>query len=123
MTFGTRNVSVFNAQDRVCFVGKEDSDLCEIMKIMPMSETDGASWRKYAFDGLLGLGLPELANSPQHSVSDTFGLFSILLSDHHDNTDNFKANVNELIFGGWREEYLDGGYQKLYLIISKSGWK
>jgi hypothetical protein len=132
ISFGTGEVSGVFVEDHVCLrlqgdgVDQQpqanelsvDQDLpegCMKMRIIAATEMSEQPFKSFHFDGVLGLGLDGLSQTPEFNflrvISSQLELkgfvvpspetFAVFLADSDKET-------SEISFGGWKQEHLDG---------------
>lgn len=103
--FGTGEISGTFVKDKVC-LGQGDSVCTTANFITTTSETD-EPFSSCSFDGIMGLGFPDLSMGPGFNMMDDFvqtntlpkNQFSVFLSD---------SGVSEINFGGYKQEQKSG---------------
>ena len=125
VSFGTGEVMGVFLEDSVCFGQRGDTasadmpapgeghENCLRMRFIAATDMSPDPFADFAFDGVLGLGLESLSQSPSFNFlhvasaltaergsgfSKTFGIF---LASHDGET-------SQITLGGWAEEHMDG---------------
>lgn len=135
ISFGTGEVSGVFVEDHVCLRLKGDGvdvqpritdtdgfnldqelpEGCMKMRIIAATEMSEQPFKAFHFDGVLGLGLDGLSQTPEFNflrvISSQLQLkgfavpapetFAVFLADND-------KEVSEISFGGWKQEHLDG---------------
>jgi len=121
IAFGTGEVSGEFVQDKLCFPKDSEEDLlgvgepkvasenCFEMRIVAATDMSQEPFQSFSFDGVLGLGLANLAISPEFSLFNRMVAlgklgapeFAVFLADHED-------DESEITFGGHKLEHLQG---------------
>jgi len=102
ITFGTGYISGGCLEERIC-VG----DACSRANLVVASEESSQPFSSFSFDGILGLGLQDLAQGPSFSIMQRFNedqllklpVFSVFLSESDD-------EHSEVTFGQVKEEHM-----------------
>jgi hypothetical protein len=103
VTFGTGEVSGVFVRDKVC-VGS----LCSPMNFITATNESDDPFKDVPFDGIVGLGLPQLAEAQEFSIMDVFvkkrilkqNLFSVFFARGSDED-------SEILFGDVRQERME----------------
>jgi len=104
ITFGTGSITGHCLKDKICIGGA-----CTVGAFLASTEESEMPFGTFKFDGVLGLALPSMSNSPdfslmtrmQHEQSLRAPLFSVFLSDS-------SAENSEISFGEIKNEHMDG---------------
>lgn len=94
VNFGTGEVTGVFAEDRVCVGG-----LCVDAHMLVATAMTDSPFLEFAFDGILGLGLPGLSQAPAFNLGHRLGtVFAVFLSA--------RDTGSEISFGGYDETLL-----------------
>jgi len=112
VSFGTGEVTGVIVQDVMCFgnatAGIASGGDCTSMRFLAATSMSEEPFSTFQFDGILGLGLDGLSQSPefnfmsvvakglQDAVGHTAGTFGVFLADHKD-------EESEIALGGWED--------------------
>jgi len=104
ITFGTGSISGNCMRDKIC-IGSS----CTVGSFIASTEESESPFAEFKFDGVLGLAMPSMSNSPEFSLMTRMGkdkalqkpLFSVFLSDAS-NEDS------EITFGEIKREHMEG---------------
>lgn len=134
ISFGTGEVSGVFVEDHVCLrlknngeepqqqaksaepfagLGEDLPEGCLKMRIIAATEMSEQPFKSFQFDGVLGLGLDGLSQTPEFNFLRVISgelqrkggtaaqTFSVFLADND-------KEMSEISFGGWKTEHLDG---------------
>lgn len=108
ITYGTGEMTGMFQRDNVC-IGSEGGQLCTNLSFIASTNESDEPFLPVPFDGILGLGLPQLTEARGFSFVDAMiragmlkqNLFSVFFAAQDD-----ESSSSEILFGDFREELL-----------------
>lgn len=121
--FGTGKVTGQFVRDKLCIGAASDAGPCVTTQVVSAIEMSKQPFSQFRFDGIIGLGLSNLAVSPEFSflhnlakAESTSSLFGVYL------TDSDTGAGSEITFGGYNEARIQGNVSWVPVARSDMGY-
>jgi len=119
ITFGTGHIAGRCFKDKICI-----GNACTLGAFIAASEESQHPFVSFAFDGILGLAMPSMSQSPAFSMMTRMGkestlqkpIFSVFLS-------NSDQEESEITFGDSKHEHIEGDLFWMDVDTSSGYWE